>query len=493
MSYECSVCGHVYDENTEGTPWSKLTPEWSCPICESDKDYFNPVGGGEDSSAGGILESSSGDVSGAAAGEVSVETSGGAAEDSLEIGTYLKSWARVSDDHEQYLDDIQTMAKTGTSIIEPMRTRKPVVSWDDILILGAQLARLPLDKDVPVNTQTVIGPGAKQPMVLETPVYVSHMSFGALSREIKIALATGSAAVKTAMCSGEGGILPEEKAAAYKYVFEYVPNQYSVTDENLKTSDAIEIKFGQSAKPGMGGHLPGNKVTQEIAGVRGFPQGEDIISPAHFRDILNKVDLKKKVDWLREKSGGRPIGVKFAAGHVEADMEAALYAEPDFITIDGRPGATGAAPKFVKAAAAVPTVFALYRAREYLRKRGVKNVSLVITGGLRVSSDFAKALAMGADAVAIATAALIASACQQYRACQTGKCPVGVTTHDPDLRSRLNMELSAQRLSNYLDVCTEELREFSRLAGHDSIHDLNLADIRTTNSEISNHTGIEHV
>jgi glutamate synthase domain-containing protein 2 len=146
------------------------------------------------------------------------------------------------------------------------------------------------------------------------------MSFGALSREVKVALAKGSAAVKTAMCSGEGGILPESLENSYRYIFEYVPNEYSVTDDNLKKVDAIEIKVGQSVKPGMGGHLPGVKVTKEIAAVRGFKEGSDIISPSHFRDIKNRDDLKKKVDWLRSKSDGKPIGIKLAAGNIEADF-----------------------------------------------------------------------------------------------------------------------------------------------------------------------------
>ena len=288
------------------------------------------------------------------------------------------------------------------------------------------------------------------------------MSFGALSREIKIALAKGSAAVGTAICSGEGGILEDELQAAHKYIFEYVPNQYSVTDENLQRVDAIEIKIGQSAKPGMGGHLPGNKVTAEIAAVRGRPEGRDIISPARFDDIRTPDDLKRKVDWLREKSGGKPIGIKIAAGNIEADLEFAVHAEPDFITLDGRAGATGAAPKFVKDATSIPTIFALCRARRFLDERQLDNISLVVTGGLRISSDFAKALALGADAVAIATAALMAAGCQQYRICNTGRCPVGVTSQDPQLRGRLKIDQLGEatgELPAGVDRRTEDFRQ----------------------------------
>lgn len=415
-----------------------------------------------------------------------------AAEENAE-GEYLAEWKRSSDDLETHMADIHSMAQTGKSIIEAMRTRKKTFSWDDLLIKGAQLAKTPLNEDEPVRTETIIGPSAQHPLVLDTPLYVSHMSFGALSREIKIALARGSAAVGTAICSGEGGILEDELQAAHKYIFEYVPNQYSVTDENLQRVDAIEIKIGQSAKPGMGGHLPGNKVTSEIAAVRGRAEGRDIISPPRFEDIRSPDDLKQKVEWLRDKSGGKPIGVKIAAGNIEADLEVAVYAQPDFITLDGRAGATGAAPKVVKDATSVPTIFAICRARKFLDERKLGNISLVATGGFRLSADIAKALALGADAVAIATAALMAAGCQQYRICNTGRCPVGVTSQDPKLRGRLNVDRSTERLENFLRVSTEELKTFARLTGHNDIHQLSVTDVCTVNSEISNHTVIEHV
>jgi glutamate synthase domain-containing protein 2 len=400
---------------------------------------------------------------------------------------------KTFDEFETYMADIHIMSETGQSIIEPMRTRQPTFSWDDILIKGAQLSKLPLNPDQAVNAKTVIGPRAAHPMKIDSPVYITHMSFGALSKEAKIALAKGSGAVKTAMCSGEGGILPESFESSHKYIFEYVPNEYSVTPENLKQADAIEIKFGQSAKPGMGGHLPAEKVTKEIADIRGFAEGSDIISPAHFSDILNKDDLKNKVAWLRDVSGGKPIGIKFAAGNIEADLEVAIYAQPDFITIDGRAGATGAAPKFVKSAASIPTIFATYRARRYLDSHSASDISLIATGGLRISPDFAKALALGATAVAIGTTALIAIGCRQYRICNTGKCPMGITTHDPALRKHLNVDTAAKRLENFLRVTNNELKDFARLTGNDDVHKLSIADLCTTNSEISEHTDIEHV
>jgi len=470
--YKCSICDTVFDEDKEGRKWDQLDASWSCHVCESGRSMFQCVdqaGGGANTTGAGIAGAGS-----AGAGEA------------------IEEPVRTSET-ENYMLDVHQMAETGESVIEPMRTRLPGISWDEIFIKGAQLARIPLDHDRPVNTETVIGPGAKQPLVIDTPVFVTHMSFGALSREAKIALARGSAAARTAMCSGEGGILPDSLEAAHRYIFEYVPNRYSVTGENLRKVDAIEIKIGQSVKPGMGGHLPGNKVTGEIAGVRGFKEGEDIISPSHFEDILTGEDLRKKIDWLRETSGGRPVGVKLAAGNIEADLEVALPAGPDFITIDGRAGATGAAAKFIKAAASVPTIFALYRARKFLDDRGAGNVSLIITGGLRVSPDFAKALAMGADAIAIGTSALMAIGCQQYRICHTGRCPRGITTQDPGLRAGFDIERAARGLANFLKVSTGELQHFARLTGHDDVHGLSVKDLCTVNSEISGHTGIEHV
>jgi glutamate synthase domain-containing protein 2/rubredoxin len=463
--YRCTICDTLFDEDQDGRQWEQLADDWACAVCDSGKSFWQPLASGDPASAPPVLEAG--------------------ADDAIPV--------KHTDEIEAAMADIHAMADSGESIIEPMRTRRPSFSWDDILIMGAQLARIPLNPDQAVNTATVIGPRSEKPLVIDTPVFITHMSFGALSKEAKLALAEGSAAVGTAMCSGEGGILPEAMARAHKYIFEYVPNRYSVTEANLQKVDAVEIKIGQSAKPGMGGHLPAEKVTPEIAAIRGFDAGVDIKSPASFDDIRSPEELKAKVDWLRAATGGKPVGIKFAAGHIEKDLAVAVYAGPDFVTIDGRAGATGASPKFVKAAASVPTPFALYRARQYLDTNGANHISLVITGGFRVSADFAKGLALGADAVAIGTSALIAIGCRQFRVCNTGKCPTGIATQDPDLRARLDVTASARKLANFLRVSTEELKDFARLTGKDDIHRLGLDDLCTTNSEISNHTAIGHV
>jgi glutamate synthase domain-containing protein 2 len=491
--YRCNICNVFEYEPERGNSPTGIKPgtlpkgfpaDWRCPICSSDSTHLEPV---PEPKVTPVTQTYTCPVCGAKTEYTlaHVETE--------DLTRYLGEWRRESDDLEEYMADIHAMASKGESLIEPMRTKKPVVSWDDILVKGAQIARIPLNSDVEVSTRTVIGPRAAQPLVIETPLLVTHMSFGALSKEVKIALARGSAAVGTAIGSGEGGMLPEARHYAYKYILEYVPNRYSITEENLQSVDAIEIKLGQSAEPGMGARLPAEKVTPEIAQIRGYPEGADIISPASYPDIRNREDLKEKVRWLRDTSGGKPIGVKIAAGDIEEDLAEIIYAEPDYITIDGRPGATAAAPKYVKAATSIPTIFALYRARKFLDEQGATDISLVITGGLRVSSDFAKALAIGADAIAIGTAALMACACQQYRLCHTGKCPVGVTTQDPELRKRLKSAISAKKLENFLRVSTEEMKDFARLTGNNDVHQLSLRHLCTTSSEISDHTEIRHV
>lgn len=452
--YQCSICGYIFDEEKEGASFSTVE---KCPVCGQPKSAFQLTGKG-----------------------------GGSTDPLAYPPEYTKADAPY-----RYMKEIHQMALTGESIIEAMGTTMPMPGWDDVLILGAQLNPMPLEAGAPVCIKTIIGKHAEQPMLLDGPAYISHMSFGALSKEVKVALARGTAMAGTAMCSGEGGILPQEMEAAHKYIFEYVPNKYSVTPENLKNADAIEIKIGQGTKPGMGGHLPGEKVTPEIAAIREKPLGQDIISPSTIPDVRSREDLKELVFQLRAASGGRPIGIKIAAGRIEKDLEVCVYAEPDFITVDGRGGATGASPKLIRDATSVPTIFALHRARKYLDSVGA-DIDLVMTGGFRVSADIAKALAMGADAVALASAGMVAAACQQYRICGSGKCPVGVATQEPELRARLKEDAAAQRVANYFKATFSELRTFARITGHDDIHDLNLEDLCTISREISEFTDIRH-
>lgn len=480
MVYKCSVCGYIFDEEAEGKTLEELG---ECPMCKQPLEKFEPVEAEEDDEAKVLPQTED---------QNSCENcQQGEEPEEMELDLNYPKETRKTNSDYRYMKEIHEMAVTGKSIIEAMGTRMPMPNWDDILIMGAQLNPMPLSEHAPVSTMTVIGKNAKRPMILDSPVYISHMSFGALSKETKVAMAKGSAMAKTAMCSGEGGILPEEMEASYRYIFEYVPNQYSVTDENLKRADAIEIKIGQGTKPGMGGHLPGEKVTPEIAEIRNKPLGEDVISPSTIPGVETKEDLKELVKELRRRSDGRPIGIKIAAGKIEKDLEYVVFAEPDFITIDGRGGATGASPALVRDATSVPTIYALHRARKYLDTVRC-DAELVITGGLRVSSDFAKALAMGADAVAVASAAMVAAACQQYRICGSGMCPVGVATQDEELRKRLQGEAAAKRVANYLNCSKEELKTFARITGHSNVHDLELSDLCTISREISEFTDIVH-
>ena len=444
--YKCNVCGYVYDEEAAKAPFSSLT---QCQVCGTAKSSFSPLAADEE--AGARREETAGELS------------------------YPAEFERHNTG-ERHMEDIHRMAVSGSSIIDAMSTKIALPSWEDILVLGAQLNPFPLDEHADVRTTTVIGKHARLPMVLESPVYISHMSFGALSAETKIALARGSAMAKTAMCSGEGGILPAEKNSAYRYIFEYVPNKYSTTTENFMTSDAIEIKIGQGTKPGMGGHLPGAKVTEEIARVRDKPVGQDVISPSRFEEIETKEDLAHvslaPARYLRRaphrhKAGRRTHREGSGICHF-CGTGFHHYRRPRRRHRSQSQADPGCHQRSYR-------LCSLPR-KNYLDKKHA-DIDLVITGGLRVSSDFAKALAMGADAVAIASAALIAAACQQYRICGTGKCPMGIATQDPELRKRFSLNAGAARVANYLNVTLEELKTFARITGHDDVHDLSVDDL----------------
>jgi glutamate synthase domain-containing protein 2 len=309
--------------------------------------------------------------------------------------------------------------------------------------------------------------------------------------EAKTALARGASLAGTAICSGEGGMLPEEREAANQYIYELGTAAFSHLDEPIRNAEAIEIKIGQAAKPGLGGHLPAHKVTPEIAKIRRLAPGEGSHSPGRHTGIDSPEDLKLRVAELKEMTGGKPIGVKFTAGRIEADLAVALAADPDFITIDCRGGGTGSGPDFVKDNVCLPPIYAVTRARRYLDAAGSK-VTLCMTGGFRDSTDIAKCLAMGADAVALATASMIAVGCQQYRICNTNKCPVGIATQDPELRKRFDIEKSTERYVNFAKGTANELEILARINGLNDIHDLSASDLLTLDHEIAQYTDIEH-
>ena len=364
--------------------------------------------------------------------------------------------------------------------------------WSDVQIITGQLAKQPLLDDVAVGTDVVIGPRAAKPLRLEIPIFVSDMSFGALSEEAKTALALGAERAGTGICSGEGGMLPEEQAANSRYFYELASARFGWGLDKVKRCQAFHFKGGQGAKTGTGGHLPGNKVVGKIAEVRGLEPGTSAISPATFPDLKGVADFRRVADEVREVTGGIPIGFKISAQHIEDDIDFALLASADYIILDGRGGATGAAPNIFKDNISVPTIAALARARRHLDQRGHGDVTLVITGGLRTEADFAKAMALGADAIAISNSALQAIGCLGMRACHTNNCPVGIATQRTHLRERLDVQKSAKQLTNYLNATVSLMKILARACAHDHLRGLCPSDLVSWKRDVAELAGIRY-
>ena len=370
--------------------------------------------------------------------------------------------------------------------------RNSLPKWEDIQFLPAQLATRPLLDEEEVYTKVIIGPKAKKPLELEIPIFVSDMSFGALSREAKIALSKGAEMAGTGICSGEGGMLPEEQENNSRYFYELASGKFGFSWDKVKKAQAFHFKGGQGAKTGTGGHLPGDKVTKEIAEVRGLKQGETAISPAAFPDMKTAQDFKAFAEEVREKTGGIPIGFKIAASHIEADIDFALEVGVDYIILDGRGGGTGSAPSILRNNINVPTIPALARARKHLDKLAANDVTLVITGGLRVAEDFAKAMMLGADAIAVSNSALQAIGCLGMRACSTNNCPVGIATQKENLRQRLVIQSSARQLYNFFNATNDLMKVVARACGHNDFRKFNKYDLSTFQFEMHELTGISY-
>jgi len=390
---------------------------------------------------------------------------------------------------EEWVNEIKQRALTGKPLVSGGRSNKlGKISFDDLVFIPKQLTGRPVDYfKEEVISETIIGKTSQQPLKLKIPIMISAMSFGALSKEAKIALAKASTIAGTSTNTGEGGMLPEERQNAKILIVQYSTGRFGINEDVLRAADAIEIKIGQGGKPGQGGLLPADKVTEEIAKLRNVPMGKDIHSPPAHPDIFSIDDLKKKVKWLREITDGKPIIIKLGAGDVENDVKLALKAEPDAIAVDGMGGGTGAAPRIMLDNFGIPTLAALIKAR---RVMGNSKQELIIAGGLNSGADVAKALALGADAVYMATSCLIAMGCIYCKLCYRGKCPFGITTQDPELRAKLNIDVAAKNVANFLNACTEEVKMTAAACGKKNVHELSREDLKSLDLLISQITGI---
>ncbi|MEM9103270.1 MAG: glutamate synthase-related protein [Pseudomonadota bacterium] len=395
---------------------------------------------------------------------------------------------------------IHQLAREGLSVLGhhgPMTSmgvpRHQLPKWNDIQLMTAQLATKPLQEDQEIGTELVIGPEAKKPLKMSIPLFVSDMSYGALSEEAKIALASGAELAGTGICSGEGGMLAEEQEHNSRYLYELASAKFGYKESLLARVQAFHFKCGQGAKTGTGGHLPGSKNKGKIADVRCIPEGQSAISPPTFTDLNSVSDFKRFADRVRETTGGIPIGFKLSANHIERDIQFALDAGADYIILDGRGGGTGAAPAIFRDHISVPTIPALARARHYLdQQRASGKVTLIVTGGLRVPIDFVKALALGADGIALSNSAMQAIGCVAARMCNTDNCPAGIATQKQDLRQRLNVEKSAKQLNNFFTASTQLMQVMARACGHTHLNQFNKNDLATWHPNMAQLAGVRY-
>ena len=404
------------------------------------------------------------------------------------------------------IDDIHSKAELGRYRIRGFSTFQNVTHFDELTFLSTGLTRFPLEGyKEKCETRTVIGNRyASKPLILETPIYISGMSYGALSPNAKTALGKGASLVGTASCTGDGGMLQAERDASDKLIYQVLPSRYGFNPHHLLQAQAIEIVVGQGAKPGTGGMLMGLKIPDEIAQMRDLPTGIDQRSPARHPDWLGPDDLSIKIDQLREATDHKiPVHVKLGACRVTDDVKLAAKAGADAIIVDSMLAGTGASAEVLLDHSGIPTVPAIVMAREALREIGLsETVSLIASGGIRSGADAAKALALGADAVAIGIAALIALNCNKdipdanyeeeigvpagkCRHCHTGKCPVGITTQDPDLISRLPVDEAAERVANFINSMTMEMTLLTRSLGKSNVHSLEPEDLAALTIEAS--------
>src|SRR6266568_3623331 len=406
--------------------------------------------------------------------------------------------------------EIRRAAATGIYDIRGFGAKRRVPHFDDLLFLGASISRYPLEgyrekcaTDVTIGTRY-----AKKPITLKIPITIAGMSFGSLSAQAKEALGRGASAVGTSTTTGDGGMTPEERGHSNILVYQYLPSRYGMNPDDLRQADAIEVVVGQGAKPGGGGMLLGQKISARVATMRVLPEGIDQRSACRHPDWTGPDDLEIKIEELRELTDWeKPIYVKVGASRPYYDVALAVKSGADVVVLDGMQGGTGATQDVFIEHAGIPTLPALRQAVEALQELDMhRKVQLVISGGIRSGADVAKALAMGADAVSLGTAALIALDCnraihvEDYHAlgtepgachhCHTGRCPVGITTQDPVLESRLDVEEGARRVRNFLTVLTMEAQTLARACGKSHLQNLEPEDLAALTVEAAAMAGV---
>lgn len=389
---------------------------------------------------------------------------------------------------------IKEMAETGESCREGKGSSRVFQNMDNLLFRPAMIARLPLAENIPVSTEVVLGKIAQQPVILKTPILNAAMSYGALSREAKMALALASSHAGTIANTGEGGMLDEERELAEYITLQYAPGRFGVKRERLLLADMVEIKLAQGAHPGTGALLPAANVSVDIAATRRIPIGEAASSPAVHVDIRGAGELSEKILELRELTQGKPIALKIAGGHVEEDLKAIFSQQyiPDVLVIDGGEGGTGSASVIMKDHVGLPLVYALPKVADFLRREELSHrVTLIAAGGIRHAGDVAKALALGAEGVYMGGALKIALGCTYLRQCHLGNCPHGIATQDKKLRKQLDVEQGAQRIARFIKAATEEVQDIARSCGKDSVHALDRSDLAALHPDLACIAGVE--
>ena len=412
----------------------------------------------------------------------------------------------------EVIEDIQVKSDLGRYRIRGFGTlrERRWATLDDLTFIPCSLTRIPLEGyRERCTTKTLLGTRfAERPIELDTPIMITGMSWGALSYNAKVALAKGANMVGSSNTTGDGGMLKAEREESKSLIYEVLPSRYGMSVHDLRIADGIELTIGQGAKPGTGGLLLDAKVLGDVALQRDLPLGEDQRSPARHPDFLGPDDMIIKIEELREATDWQvPIFVKMGATRVFDDVRLAVKAGADVVVVDGMEGGTGASAEISQEHTGIPTLAAVCEARAALEDIGMYGkVQLIIAGGIRNGVDAAKAMALGADAIYIGTAALIALNCNKalyvedyhelgtepYHChhCHTGRCPVGITTQDPDLMQRLEIESGAERVANLLQAMTSEIQILARACGKANVHDLDPEDLRALTLEASATCGI---